>query len=276
MKKGSREIYENVFDGLSFYQTTGEVYHTNRSKAKVHAFYSEAVRNIKTPKVLDVGCGIGTELFMLPKTGKAQYWGIDISHEAIAHAKQLAKKRGEKNMEFSAHDGNKKLPFANNFFDVVYALELVEHLKDPSVFFEEVRRVLKPGGVCIISTPNESNLMIKVQQLFPKSLMQQIREVREQDFTRRGANFHLNSKIWDEDAHISLKGINDWKKVFTNAGFEIDKIEGSSFYGGSRFVSNSPFLLGLVILLDSFIDKLPIKPHLQMCIVVKMHKPKST
>jgi len=265
-KPGERKIYENVFDGLSFYQTTGEVYHTNRSKSKFHNFFLQATENIKNPVVLDVGCFVGTELFMLPKVSGGSYFGIDVSFDAIAYANKMAEKRGENQIKFQAVDANKPLPFEVNKFDVVYALELVEHLHDPGKFFDQVFRVLKPGGRLIISTPNGTSLPNLLSKWSPSTLE------REQDFTRHGKSFKVDSNTWDNDAHISLFGFFKWKRLFQNHGFEIDGVEGSSIFGGSRFVSNRPFLLGLAILLDSLIDLIPIKPHLQMCLIASLKK----
>ncbi len=46
------------------------------------------------------------------------------------------------------------LPFADASFDVILALELIEHIQDQHAFASEIKRILKPGGICIISTPS--------------------------------------------------------------------------------------------------------------------------
>src|SRR3989344_4267979 len=51
-------------------------------------------------------------------------------------------------------DANKPLPFADNSFDLIWASEVIEHLDDPAKTVAEFRRVLKPGGEMIITTPN--------------------------------------------------------------------------------------------------------------------------
>jgi SAM-dependent methyltransferase len=47
------------------------------------------------------------------------------------------------------------LPFADNEFDLVWCAEVIEHLKDPAFTVAEVRRILKPGGQFIVTTPNQ-------------------------------------------------------------------------------------------------------------------------
>ncbi|KKU83650.1 MAG: hypothetical protein UY11_C0015G0013 [Candidatus Amesbacteria bacterium GW2011_GWC2_47_8] len=259
---GSKEIYSEVIDGLSYYQTTGEVYHTLRSKAKFHKFYLQAITGRAFPKILDIGCP------------KAKYLGIDVSSKAITIAKSLSRKRGEKNVDFQIVDGNKPLPFSDKSFDIIYALELIEHLKTPAQFFAEVRRVLKDNGVFIVSTPNADTFLNKISRWLPPSLSQALNQARLQDFARHGTSSPITPIVWDRDAHISLWGFSKWRSTLVQSGFKLDCIEGSSFYGGSRYISEKPFLLGLMILLDSVIDLLPFKPHLQMCMLLKLVKAK--
>lgn len=51
-------------------------------------------------------------------------------------------------------DANNPLPFADASFDLVWCSEVIEHLKSPPRFLQEVRRILKPGGSAILTTPN--------------------------------------------------------------------------------------------------------------------------
>lgn len=267
------EIYENVFEGLGYYPTIGSTYHLNRSKSKVQKLYLEAIEGIDKPKILDIGCYIGTDLFMLPKPNPhAKYCGVDISKDAIKNAKQLSKKRGETNIEFEVVDANKPLPFSKNYFDVVLSLEMIEHLVDPLKFLKEINRVVKLGGHVVLTTPNDGRITNHLIEHLPSPLKKAYDAARHKDFSRHGKNFHLDPEIWDDHAHISLYGYNRWKKLFNDAGFSVEKVDGSSIYGGTRIISDHPFLLGMTILADAVIDKLPFKPHLQMCLIVKLKK----
>lgn len=55
---------------------------------------------------------------------------------------------------FKQADFNKRLPFPNASFDIVYSVEVIEHLRCPYDFLNECYRILKPNGSLIISTPN--------------------------------------------------------------------------------------------------------------------------
>ncbi len=108
----------------------------------------------KANKILDVGCGDGLFLDHLAqalktkgKKNKTSLWGVDFSKYKLAKAKKSGHNVKECDLE-------KGLPFEDNYFDVIYAAELIEHLYNPDFFLEECYRVLRPGGTVIISTPN--------------------------------------------------------------------------------------------------------------------------
>ena len=94
-------------------------------------------------KFLDVGCGTGANLEMLAKFGAAE--GVDVSDDAL----EFCKAKGLK-----AHKGlAESLPFEDESFDVVTALDVVEHLDDDLAGLKEMRRVLKKGGKTLIFVP---------------------------------------------------------------------------------------------------------------------------
>jgi len=95
------------------------------------------------PKILDVGCGTGGNLEMLAKFGAAE--GVDVSDDAL----EFCQSKG-----LTVHKGlAEKLPFADESFDVVTALDVVEHLDDDIAGLSEMFRVLKTGGKTLIFVP---------------------------------------------------------------------------------------------------------------------------
>jgi SAM-dependent methyltransferase len=98
-------------------------------------------------KILDIGCGEGTRLnTLLPSHTRG--WGIDPSPQAINMAKTQYPRH-----YFSEALGE-KLPFKNNFFDLVYSAFAIEHCHNPEAFLSEMIRVVKKGGLVIILAPN--------------------------------------------------------------------------------------------------------------------------
>ena len=104
-------------------------------------------------KLLDVGIGYGLlEKLLIQKAPKLEIFGIDISTEAI---KKMSKEIRGKFIIASVC----KIPFTNNFFNFVIALDLLEHFRETELLkvLYEIKRVLKKNGIFIISVPlNES------------------------------------------------------------------------------------------------------------------------
>ena len=97
-------------------------------------------------RVLDVGCLDGTigELFL--KSGNDVY-GLDASEPAVAKAVQCGIKAQLGNVE-------QRFPFEDDYFDAVFAGEIIEHIFDVDMMLSEIFRVLKPGGHFVVTTPN--------------------------------------------------------------------------------------------------------------------------
>ena len=107
------------------------------------------LRTIRASRILDIGCGDGSNSVLLGKQiGARELWGIDISPKAV----ELSRSKGLH--AFNVNVDEEDLPFENGFFDVITALEVVEHLYDPDRMMNEVRRVLRKGGRVVMSTLN--------------------------------------------------------------------------------------------------------------------------
>jgi len=98
-------------------------------------------------KVLDVGCGNGTLICGISKKAKIHAHGVDISPKMIDECRA---RHPHINFKVSVAD---ELPFGENEFDVVTMCCVLHHLDEPQKFFDEVKRILKPGGRLIISDP---------------------------------------------------------------------------------------------------------------------------
>ena len=111
--------------------------------------YYFALDYVKGKTVLDIACGTGYGSHIL-STKALNVIGADISPEAVNYA--LSNYQAE-NLYFSQCDAL-DLPFLDNSFDVVISFETIEHIKNYPKFISECRRILKPHGIFICSTPN--------------------------------------------------------------------------------------------------------------------------
>ena len=124
--------------------------------------------NIKSDDIiLDVGCGGGININRMAKDAKKVY-GIDYSIESV----KLSKKVNEKFIEeqkVEIIEGNvEKLPFEDNTFDIVTAVETVYFWPNIEKCFGEVKRILKPGGTFLIGleTNGSDNFIMKFWKNF--------------------------------------------------------------------------------------------------------------
>ncbi len=112
-------------------------------RRSLEAWLDEA--NIGGP-VLDLGTGVGSNLEAISEKHVA--FGVDVSVSALRAARKIA--------PVAACDGA-RLPFRDGAFAAVVCTEVLEHVDDPSLVIGEAARVLAPGGVMYITTPNYAN-----------------------------------------------------------------------------------------------------------------------
>jgi len=112
----------------------------------IESFVTRICRELQTsePRILDVGCGTGANLKMLAAFGAAE--GVDISQQAL----EFCRERGLNNVRFGEAEA---LPYDAESFDVVTALDVIEHLDDDRAGLREINRVLRPGGYVLLFVP---------------------------------------------------------------------------------------------------------------------------
>ncbi len=94
--------------------------------------------------ILDAGCGTGGTLSHLQ--GAGELWGCDLSSEAL----RLCRTRGFGNLSESPVES---LDFPDQHFDVVISCDVIEHVPEDRRAMEEMVRVLRPGGILVLTVP---------------------------------------------------------------------------------------------------------------------------
>jgi SAM-dependent methyltransferase len=106
--------------------------------------------------VLDAGCGVGYGAEVLAAAAR-RVVGVDVDADAIAYARR---RYAAPNVDFVEAD-LLALGFRDASFDVVCSFETVEHVADRVRYLKEMRRVLRPGGVFVLSTPHARETVVQ-------------------------------------------------------------------------------------------------------------------
>ncbi len=105
-------------------------------------------------RLLDCGCGPGTiTLGLAVLVAPGEVVGIDQEASQLEQARQQAEQQGRTNIQFQ-EASLYELPFADNTFDVAFAHAVFEHLRQPVAALRELYRVLKPGGLIALRSPD--------------------------------------------------------------------------------------------------------------------------
>lgn len=143
----------------SFLIFNNQYYKNNQSYGKIgQRQMTMASLADKNQKILDLGCGTGNFIELL-KQKNASVEGVDISTKAT----KIAKKKG---LKIKTADLHKTFPYSKNNFDTITAGEIIEHIYDTDFFLREIKRILKPNGFLILSTPNIATFGRRLMLLF--------------------------------------------------------------------------------------------------------------
>lgn len=152
-------------------------------------------------EVLDAGCGVGWGTVRLARAGAHRAVGVDIDEGALVSARERA---GE-HAEFVRGD-LMSLPFDGGSFDLVVSFEAIEHVEDPRRALDEFRRVLRPRGLLVVSSPNKgvypAGNPFHLYELTSEELEASLRE-RFRNVAMYRQQTHLGSLLTDDCGHAA-------------------------------------------------------------------------
>ena len=201
-----RVLCGEPMDGLQFHrQRYAEEYVIDdlrwlRIEPCLRMLREEQARQGRRLAVLDVGCGEGTvsQLFL---RGGHQVYGVDLVPEFAAAAI-------DKGIEARTADVSREgLPFGAGEIDAIYAGALIEHLYDPEFFLRECRRVLKEGGIVILTTPNIASLTSRLRMLLGW-----------------GPKFYTSALSWEFGGHVRIFTAGTLRQILQENGFRLEEM----------------------------------------------------
>ena len=152
--------------------------------------------------VLDCGCGPGSiTLSIANRIGNGRIVGVDFAESQIQRAIEIAKQRGIRNVTFHQTDCH-ALPFDDASFNRVFSNALMEHLVDPTRALREMYRLLKPGGVIGICSPDWGGFILSP----PSTELTRAIDAYTGLQTRNRGDVHVGRKL---GIHLAAAGYHD-------------------------------------------------------------------
>lgn len=234
-----------------------EVYRQNSKGKLIKDFVSE----IRPARLLDLGCGCGWFCYELQELSpETEYFGIDVSAFRVNIFKEQIKKTGSDCKMDAAVANGENLPFPDNAFGAVVMREVLEHVQEPGRAFEEIKRILEPGGFLLICTPTRLMTDFWETVAIVPSLLKRL--LKKEPLKKVGET------VYDEP--LSCSNI---KKIISEADFAVEKWERVIFLPHESYLQFIPDpLLRLMILFAKGIGKLRFLDFLGLHHVIFLKK----
>jgi len=137
--------YEDSYDGA----TSGYFAKVDKKMRRARGRIRALRRHVPGGRFLDIGCNGGFVVEVAREAG-FDAWGVEVDSVSLAYARQHYPANGY-------HHGIIEDFRPDRGFDLIYSSEVIEHVADPRVFITSVFRLLNPGGVLYVTTPDISH-----------------------------------------------------------------------------------------------------------------------
>jgi len=219
---------------------------------------ASVLRSWANATVLDLGCADGESLFAVHRCLERpgiRYVGVDLDRQALTNAAKRIAYRNYTNIELRFGDVTKTgLP--SEFADVVLASEVAEHLLQPRLLFEEIWRLLKPGGRAVVTTPNLSNYPLRMGRWVDRRLGGRLRTGVYAGMVEKSEHtgFTTQEGIL---GHVSEQPARAWEQLAEQVGFQVRLERGSTLVYGYPWLARHPVLFGFLCMLDYVLEWCP-------------------
>jgi 2-polyprenyl-3-methyl-5-hydroxy-6-metoxy-1,4-benzoquinol methylase len=202
-------------------------------------------KGLRVNRALDLGCGDGQGSIALGAVTGAKIVCADTSGLAV----QACAEKGLEAHKVSV--GEELLPFDKASFDLVLMTEVLEHLVNPDYAMDEVRRVLRPDGHLILSTPNLACLPNRV--LLAVGIQPLFSEVGDSEVL--GRRFSVLGQGGHPVGHLRLYTKRALLEYLASRGFNPIRVKGAAFHEAGilhsveRFVATAASLAMILVVL---------------------------
>ncbi len=242
---------------------TSIIEYNSKYKRVLHRIIRENIGE-DTSYILDIGCGEGDDLEKISINGMSVFGcGIDISLDSLI---STSRKLEKANNFYLLRTDVRSLPFKKDSFDIVICSEVIEHVEteEAEELAKDVRRILKPQGIFIVTTPSRYNYSALIGEMIPPGTFK--------NFLRKGI-YYINPGSVDVNPHAREYTPNEIKKLLQNHGFTVERITAGVLRVPFWVLfERVPFLLLIWGYLDRLLDRLSFGIHLKFNFVVLARK----
>jgi SAM-dependent methyltransferase len=182
--------------------------------------------------LLDLGCDDGTNTTRFAAAARAtEAYGLELVGER-------AKLAADRNIRVRVGDLNRPFPFDDRSFDLVVSNQVIEHLHDTDNFVRESYRVLRPGGLVVVSTENLASwhnigaLMFGWQPFSLTNVSDRRLGIGNPLAIHRGEQLALES--WQ---HLRVFAHRGLRELFQAHGFVVSEISGAGYFPLPRWLA---------------------------------------
>jgi SAM-dependent methyltransferase len=144
--------------------------------------------------------------------------GIDVHAQALDEAR----KKGIEVVHCDVASGE-QTPLPDGVADVIVCADVIEHVIDPRLLLAEARRLLRPGGTLLLSTPNMGYWLSRLRLVLGRAPM-----------CTNGVAPGFRSDHWVDPSHIHVCLLSEWLAFFRDCGWRVEKVRGSLLHFGGR------------------------------------------
>lgn len=176
-----------------------------------YGMYEDELRllgDVRAKHAIVLGCGGGQDVVALDKMG-AMPIGIDFSREQIAYAKRYAERHGAENASFVEGDITDLSRFDGNKFELAISIHVLDYVERIDRVLSETARVLKTGGILVISVPHPFD----VTDRYLQSYWDRVEDWTRTDLGETTARFRSYHRT-----------ISEWFGLLTQSGFAVERI----------------------------------------------------
>jgi ubiquinone/menaquinone biosynthesis C-methylase UbiE len=184
-------------------------------------------------RVLNAGFGDGPQAIIY--AGKfRQMIGVDIQAERLERARKMLRALGIQNVELVTANVE-SIPLSDASFDVILAIDIIEHVEHPEQFLREMRRLLIPGGQLVITFPAMHDRFMDTMSAIGRVL---------KPWKKR----EPHPTGWHPDHHQHEYPVSVWRKMVEAAGFHFEQSRATTMfpplhlYGIPRFWFSSEWI----------------------------------